>query len=682
MIHFQIKEEEFYGNGKKELLLCGEIHYFRMPRENWAAALDRLVECGCNAVAYYVPWFVHEFEEGNFDFTGRVHPENDLHTWIRLTAEKGLMGFLRPGPYVYAETADLGIPLWFQKKHPNAQVKRYKNGEYTDSSRIHCVGHNHPDFLSAVEHWYAAVCGEIKQYLAPLGNLFMIQLCNEIPGDDHDDRNPENLGIGKEEGIYPSYLREKYCAVETLNQSYRSDFRTFEEVEPHMLEEADPDQAFMERLEFYYSWYYPGYFRRLRKFMLDNGVETIFVHNAYNPRAVSLHYRNRIDNPWLHVGLDCYYSLSGRLGMKEAAYYGEFGAEYARRFLKDVPWVIEHECGYWNDYPTVYGPELYIWNIWAIASGYRGFNLYLFASGLNRDGMGFFGTAHDWQAPVDYNGEKRQSFKDISRSIRDIKKDKEVFLEAAAYDIGLGLKHDPGLIWKRVAKPGNETYFALKSAGYTPRIVDFMAEDEEELKRKPVLFLVLDEALDAENQRKLAGYVREGGTLIVSGRLPYKDDQGRTCTILADELKLAVSPAVSLEQEQEKLRYAGTEYYIGKNVQRICGVEGLILGETTTGGPGAVLIESGKGKALILPFEIEVLFKSMGELLYRLLERISVYPQVRGAVNLRILVRESGTVIALNMHPIPVEEIVFVNGRKLQIKLKPHSYRIITNLQE
>ena len=126
MKKFEILPDSFRIDGKKEPFLCGEIQYFRMPRAHWEAALDRLVESGCNAVAYYVPWFVHEYEEGKFDFTGKVHPDNDLHAWIRLTQEKGLFGFLRPGPYIYAETTDLGIPTWFSLKHPNAKAKCYK----------------------------------------------------------------------------------------------------------------------------------------------------------------------------------------------------------------------------------------------------------------------------------------------------------------------------------------------------------------------------------------------------------------------------------------------------------------------------------------------------------------------------------------------------------------------------
>ena len=81
---------------------------------------------------YYVPWFVHEYEEGKFDFTGELCPENDLHTWIQLTQKKGLLGFFRPGPYVYAETTDLGLPKWFSQKYRNAHVKGYQDGKYVD----------------------------------------------------------------------------------------------------------------------------------------------------------------------------------------------------------------------------------------------------------------------------------------------------------------------------------------------------------------------------------------------------------------------------------------------------------------------------------------------------------------------------------------------------------------------
>lgn len=284
----EMRDGCFYKEGKPILLLCGELHYFRMPRKSWERALDNLVAAGCNAVAYYVPWFVHEYEEGVFDFSGSAHPCNDLHAWIALTQKKGLIGFLRPGPYVYAECTDLGIPGWFLKRHPDAKVKKYENGRYVNANSLNAAGHNHPEFLAATARWYAAVCGEMLPYLMPRGNIAMVQLCNEIPGDDNDDHNPENLGVGSPEGRYPRYLRETYGTREMLSARYGAQMPELEFVEPHMLEAAAPALAKLDRLSFYYRWYYPAYFEALRGMMRAGGVESLFIHNAYNPRAVSL----------------------------------------------------------------------------------------------------------------------------------------------------------------------------------------------------------------------------------------------------------------------------------------------------------------------------------------------------------------------------------------------------------
>lgn len=677
MKDFRITEQEIQIDGKKELLLCGEIHYFRMEKECWGEALDRLVECGCNAVAYYVPWFVHEYEEGVFDFDGSVHLQNDLHSWIRLTMEKGLIGFLRPGPYVYAETTDLGLPRWFSEKYPNAQVKYRKDGAYEDFSTICCAGHNHPDFLAAVNRWYKAVAAQIKPYLSPAGNIVMVQLCNEIPCDDYDDRNPENLGIGNPDGLYPSYLAHKYGTREALEAAYGRSMPELSLVEPHMLEEADKEKAFRERQEFYYTWYYPEYFRRLRDMFLKEGIRTQFTHNAYNPRAVSLHYQNRRQNPWLFVGVDCYYSLTGNLDKKSGIYFAEYGADYIESFLKNPPWVAEHECGYWNDEPVVYGPELYIWNIWTIAGGYQGFNMYLFASGVNRPGMGFYGTDHNWQAPVDEKGRPRESFGYIAKSIQDIRKYQEILTAPKKYDLALGIKHDPGLIWTDCARVSNELYYALRRAGYSPKLVDFMEEDAETLKKRPVLAVVTDGFLEADAQRKLADYVLDGGLLILWGRVPWEAAEG-PCTILADALGVKVQPAPLRDRNQEKIRYGGKEYFIGKEIQKILPGPGVKLLEENPKGTGAVWeAPAGKGRALLLPFAVEQVFDSFSEFVRGVLMEAGVAPEVSGASKLHVIPKATGEYVVLNIHPVQVTEELEAGGKKMTLCLAPYSFAIV-----
>lgn len=673
---FEILPDRFSIRGEKQPLLCGEVHYFRIPRQYWEAVLDRLIESGCNAVAYYVPWFVHEYEEGKFDFTGKVHPDNDLQAWIRLTEEKGLLAFLRPGPYIYAETSGLGIPAWFIEKHPNTKVKEYRDGEYREFSKVNGVGHNHPDFLAAVSRWYTAVAQEVREHLAPKGNIVMVQLCNEIPGDDYDDRNPENLGIGNPDGIYPSYLRNKYGTAEALSQAYGTVLPSLEKVEPHMLEQANPALAQRERLSFYYDWYYPTYFRRLQQLLTGNGIDSYFVHNAYNPRAISLHVQNRRQNPWLTVGVDCYYSLSGRLGIRDATYYCEYGPEYIRRFLKNVPWVIEQECGYWNDFPEVYGPELYIWNIWTVAGGYRGFNMYLFAAGINRPGMGFHGTDHNWQAPVGYDGEKQESFEEIRRSLADIRANWDVFSSELRYDIALGVKSEPGLIWKKVAKPSNEAYFALKTAGFTPRLCDFEEEPLEELCQHPALFVVSDEVMEPSVQEKLLAYARQGGTLILNGLVPWQDRQGRPCEELAKGAGLSIKPSVIEEIDSEKMTLEGVEYHIGTRIQDIEASHGEILAQGEKGTLAAVRIPIGEGTILVLPFTFALSFRATAEGLRRLLKKVEVTPLIAGAQKLRIIPKEDGRCIALNLAPVPVKETITIAGKESCLVLEPHSFII------
>ena len=676
MEKFEMTECRFKVDGKEELLLCGEIHYFRMDRQYWEKALDALVEAGCNAVAYYVPWFVHEYEQGKFDFDGSIHPSNDLHEWIRLTKKKGLMGFLRPGPYVYAETTDLGIPQWFTRQYPDAQVKRYENGAYINSSTIHCAAHNNPDFLREVSLWYEHLCAEIRQYLAPQGNVVMVQLCNEIPCDDHNDENPVNLGIGREDGLYPSYLKQKYGTVENLNARYGISAAPLTTVEPYMLMQADAEKAQAERLEYYYTWYYPRYFQTLHEMMQKNGVDTCFVHNAYNPRAVSLHYHNKKKNPWLHIGVDCYYSLNGRPTIHEGVYYCEYGAEYIRRFLQNVPWIMEQECGYWNDYPQVYGPELYIWNVYAMAAGYRGINMYLFASGINRPGMGFFGTDHNWQAPVDAYGEKRETFADIARSISDIKANRDVFMADLRYDLAFGIKNDPGLIWTQTAKPTDELFYSLKAAGFTPQICDFAAASPEELRRHPALVVSGDLHMDQEVQEKLLNYALDGGKLVLGGRMPVLDSQGRPCTVLADALSIAAEATPFADQEQEKLIFGGVEYFVGKRMQVLQTAKENCIAWNQAGQPAAVKCTVGSGCVLVLPYTMEVKFFSQTEALRILLEQAGISASIHGMRMLRVLPKKTGDSVILNLHPVEIREKLDIYGRCVDAVLAPFSFMI------
>lgn len=108
MSTFEVKEE-FYLDGKPVKLLSGAVHYFRLVKEYWEDCLYNLKAMGFNTVETYIPWNIHEPEEGVFDFDGN----KDVECFVRLAGELGLHVILRPSPFICAEWEFGGCPHGF-----------------------------------------------------------------------------------------------------------------------------------------------------------------------------------------------------------------------------------------------------------------------------------------------------------------------------------------------------------------------------------------------------------------------------------------------------------------------------------------------------------------------------------------------------------------------------------------
>ena len=68
----KIENGTFNINGKDVQLICGEMHYPRIPREYWRDRLHRARAMGLNTVSAYVFWNFHERQPGEFDFSGQA----------------------------------------------------------------------------------------------------------------------------------------------------------------------------------------------------------------------------------------------------------------------------------------------------------------------------------------------------------------------------------------------------------------------------------------------------------------------------------------------------------------------------------------------------------------------------------------------------------------------------------
>ncbi len=171
----RLSKRRLLVDGKPVLMMSGEVHYFRLHREDWASRLDLLVEAGCDTVATYMPWLVHELADGSVDLVGASSPYRDLVGFIDLAAAKGLRVIARPGPFVMAELKNEGLPYRLYDSMPallgwDSQPAPTRDVDYLD-----------PSYLSAVRGWYSAVMPLLASRLATVGGpVVAVQLDNEI----------------------------------------------------------------------------------------------------------------------------------------------------------------------------------------------------------------------------------------------------------------------------------------------------------------------------------------------------------------------------------------------------------------------------------------------------------------------------------------------------------------------
>ncbi len=174
---FEIKDGNFYIDGKETQLISGEMHYPRIPKEYWQDRLKRAKAMGLNTISTYVFWSFHEREPGVFDFSGQA----DLAEFVRLAQKEGLFVILRPGPYVCSEWDFGGYPSWLLKN--DDMVFRSNDEEFLAACNryIHRLGeelsdltieNGGPIIMVQVENEYGSYSND-KVYLGKLRDMII-----------------------------------------------------------------------------------------------------------------------------------------------------------------------------------------------------------------------------------------------------------------------------------------------------------------------------------------------------------------------------------------------------------------------------------------------------------------------------------------------------------------------------
>jgi len=570
----EIINKQIRIDGQPVMIMCGEIHYYRLLREEWQDRIDKLKASGCNAVASYVPWLCHEESEGNIDLTGETLPELDLAGFIDLCQDNGLYFFLRPGPFIMAEMKNEGLPYWIYKKHPEIVPLGWDNRPATTMT----VDYLAPGFLSAARRWYKAVMAVAAPRLQPNGgNVIAIQLDNEIGMLSWVSNGPDLTDHVLND--FAEWLVAAYTG-ESLAQRYPFDLA---DQETRKAAIRSPEESYAPALHLDLGHYMRNRFSRyvdiLKEYTEEfGGAGVPFVVNIHGtgggrgftfPIGISQLYESYEGKPGFLSGSDIYF---GDLNMDTFQDLYLINGFMDAVHDADQPLTsVEFNCGDGNfgeTYGSRYDPSAADFKMrMCVAQGNRLVNYYLFSGGRNglldhkpgdgNDRVAFTGERHGFAAPVGPDGELNFTFPRMARGIQAVMAvaDKVAVMNEERDPVSFAFIPDyfmteyryPGsAIMKQIYEniEANRAYWnwetlarAMLLAGYRFGATDIQNKPLS-VAQTPVLALLSAKYMDGKVQRKLADYLEQGGKVLLYGEVPLYDMEGQPCTVLADVLGL------------------------------------------------------------------------------------------------------------------------------------------------
>jgi len=95
-------------DGHRVCPVMGEIHYSRIPADEWQREVRRMKEGGVTIIATYIFWNHVEEQEGVFRWDG----QRSLRRFLEICKQEEMPVVLRLGPFCHGEVRNGGIPDW------------------------------------------------------------------------------------------------------------------------------------------------------------------------------------------------------------------------------------------------------------------------------------------------------------------------------------------------------------------------------------------------------------------------------------------------------------------------------------------------------------------------------------------------------------------------------------------
>ncbi|MBQ8344878.1 MAG: beta-galactosidase [Clostridia bacterium] len=609
----------FTVNGTPAPLISGEFHYFRVPKSDWRERLILLKQSGANTVATYIPWIIHEPEEGTILFDDI--PERSLTDFLKLCCELEIMVIARPGPYSYSELCRDGLPFWMADNYPET-ISHGPHGEFNALNKS--ASYLHPVFLDRARRYIRAVDETIKPFLVTNGGCIVsVQADNEIAGihvwRGFIDCNKEGMGIGTEGGRFVCYLKEKFETVANMNAHYGSHFSSFMEVNPFCNTPSDRDvggKRFFNDYLVFYRQSLELYIRTLCEWFEEDGIDVDYCTNAGGGSFIPL-MRNIPEQNQKHrflLGVDHYYALSPAAGISMTP---EKTVKYLLsmdllRALGMPPSVLEMQSGSMSCYPPLLPENLYGFYMTHVALGMKGSNYYVFTGGPNYANTGNNTTIYDYHAPVSATGEIRPMYY-VQKKRNEYSLQNDLLLSNdRSADVQLGFTWDQmqyitSRQWKRHSAHGlnlrNYRYSVLLSLGLSAALPVCRPLSQDTPTDLPFL-LVTDERMSPEDQQNAVDFIRRGGRLMLTPTVPYLDEDYLPCTILRDFL--SIQEVRAFDSVEPLTMVNGEKVYGVESKYTFDGFEGDVLAtDDADGTPIAVWRKMGSGAVALLGASFE-----------------------------------------------------------------------------
>lgn len=487
MVEVRLDGKRIRVGDESRPLLSGEVHYWRLDPARWPAILDAVQDLGLDVISTYVCWQHHEISPSRRDFTGQTDPTRDLVRFLELVAARDLWLLLRPGPYIYAEWVNMGVP-----------------------DRVAGYHRLHPAFLREAEAYMADVVAAARPFFATRGGPVVLLQAENEP-DMWPQFYADQLGLGSVAGPFQAFLREHYGGdMAALNAAWESDLDTFaaaRAVTRPVIETRGYLNRYLDYRRFQY-WYTAEIGRWAAQTYRDLGVEVPIYLNTYPSHGMQ-NWR-AIAAAGVAGGPDYYAVNEFRRDSWEHREFLHL-LRYARTYGA-LPLIPEFQAGNWHGWhyhSGVLTPAHYwLAALSALLAGIAGWNWYML---VNRDNW--------YMAPINEYGRAHPELVAVFKRIVDLFRTVDPPALEKLTHTGIALD-----VLDRSSEIGgfrDPVTDALYAAD-----IDYECYDAAtgEIAR-PVLFFAGGRWLDRDAQARLLVYVEAGGHLVFFQNLPQYDAQ-------------------------------------------------------------------------------------------------------------------------------------------------------------